>query len=321
MSRGVKIGITVSVLLIVMGLLIFGGAMMMLNWDFTRLSTAKYETREYEIREDYKSLKIDVDTAAVKLVPSESGDTKVVCYEQELVTHEVAVRDGVLTVQVKDTRKWYQRIGIFLRSPQVTVYLPKGAYTSFAITADTGSVEIPEGFAVESMDISSDTGSVTCRANATGTVKIKVSTGGISLQGISAGAISLSSSTGGVTASNVTCAGELSVRMSTGKTVLENVSCKSLVSRGSTGDLQMKRVIAEEQFTIERNTGSVRFEECDAAEIKVTTATGSVTGSLLTEKVFVAHTDTGKKEIPNTNSGGRCEITTGTGNIRITLCP
>lgn len=316
MSRGAKIGIVVSIFLIVMGLILFGGVMMRLNWDFTKLSTAKYETREHTVTEGYESLRINVDTAAVKLIPSENGDTRVVCVEEENVLHRVEVKDGVLTVEVKDTRKWYQRIGISFGSPKVTLYLPAGVYKSFAITADTGSVEIPGDFAADRIDISATTGNVTCQASATEEICVKVSTGGIRLQELSVGRATLASSTGAITVTRVTCAGELSVRVSTGRTVLEEITCQSLVSRGSTGGLRMKSVLAVEQFLIERDTGNVSFEECDAAEIRITTDTGDVTGSLLTEKTFVAHTDTGKKEVPNT-VGGRCEITTDTGNIRI----
>ena len=51
----------------------------------------------------------------------------------------------------------------------------------------------------------------------------------------------------------------------------------------------------------------------------ITTDTGNVKGSLLSEKVFIVSTDTGKKQVPNTITGGRCEITTDTGDIIISI--
>ena len=56
-----------------------------------------------------------------------------------------------------------------------------------------------------------------------------------------------------------------------------------------------------------------------AAEILIKTDTGDVKGSLLSEKVFVVQTDTGSIDVPKTVSGGRCEITTDTGDIKISL--
>ena len=71
------------------------------------------------------------------------------------------------------------------------------------------------------------------------------------------------------------------------------------------------------KFLIKRSTGDIRFDNSDATEIFVETDTGNVTGSLLTDKVFITQTDTGNVNVPKTVTGGRCEITTDTGNIKI----
>ena len=78
-------------------------------------------------------------------------------------------------------------------------------------------------------------------------------------------------------------------------------------------------MIATERFSIERSTGDVQLNGCDADEIYVKTDTGDVSGNLLTEKVFFAETDTGDIDVPRTNAGGRCEIITDTGDIRIQI--
>ena len=49
------------------------------------------------------------------------------------------------------------------------------------------------------------------------------------------------------------------------------------------------------------------------------TGTGNVTGSLLTEKIFLTETGTGRVEVPQTATGGKCQIRTGTGDIRIKI--
>ena len=49
------------------------------------------------------------------------------------------------------------------------------------------------------------------------------------------------------------------------------------------------------------------------------TDTGDVKGSLLSEKIFIPTTDTGDVDVPKTVTGGRCEITTDTGDIKITV--
>ena len=39
----------------------------------------------------------------------------------------------------------------------------------------------------------------------------------------------------------------------------------------------------------------------------------------LTEKIFIAKTDTGEIKVPETTSGGKCKITTDTGDIKIEI--
>ena len=83
--------------------------------------------------------------------------------------------------------------------------------------------------------------------------------------------------------------------------------------------MTLENVVASEKFSIKRDTGDVRFEDADAAEIEVETDTGSVSGSLRSEKIIFATSDTGKIDVPKNTTGGRCEITTNTGNIKIEI--
>ena len=63
----------------------------------------------------------------------------------------------------------------------------------------------------------------------------------------------------------------------------------------------------------------MRFDGCDAAEITVKTGTGDVTGTLLSDKVFLTETGTGRIDVPKSTVGGRCEINTDTGDIKIDI--
>ena len=64
----------------------------------------------------------------------------------------------------------------------------------------------------------------------------------------------------------------------------------------------------------------VRFlAGCDAEEIYVTTGTGSVHGTLLTNKIFQVRASTGKIDVPESWEGGKCKITTTTGSVKISI--
>lgn len=109
------------------------------------------------------------------------------------------------------------------------------------------------------------------------------------------------------------------------ETEIGDISMKNLVVDNNieietdTGDISVERIIVNGNFEIETDTGDVRFDKCDANEISVNTSTGDVSGTLLTEKIFVTKTSTGEINVPNTTTGGKCEIKTSTGDIDIVI--
>ena len=279
MKKSTKIWLITATSLVALGCIMFSVAMTKIHWDFTKLSTVKYETNTYEVTDDFNSISMLTDTADILFVQSDDKICKVVCYEMSDMKHTTTVQNNTLTINVTDEREWYDHIGITLGSPKITVYLPKTEYDSLAIKEDTGDIEVPKDFKFGSIDIATSTGDI-----------------------IIAG---------------VTCEGDIVINVSTGKANLTDIKCKSFISDGSTGDISLKNVIATEKFSIERSTGDVKFDACDATEIWVETDTGDVTGKLLSEKIFITETSTGDVNVPKSTNGGKCEITTSTGDIHI----
>ena len=83
MKKATKVWLIVASSLIVFGLLIFTGVMIMLKWDFSKLSNTKYVTNEYEITDQFNSVSVNTSTSDIVFAPSGDGKTKVVCYENE----------------------------------------------------------------------------------------------------------------------------------------------------------------------------------------------------------------------------------------------
>lgn len=300
MSKRTKIWLIAAASLVTIGAIIFAAAMTAYHWDFSRLSTDHFETNTYEINEEFSDIKLNTETADILFAVSDDNTGRVVCYEAEKMKHSVSVQDGTLTVSVVDDREWYEHIGISFHSPKVTVYLPKAEYASLGITGSTGGIEIADEIKFDSVDIS-------------------LSTGDIRVNNISAGTLDLSASTGDIVISDVTCIGDMKASVTTGEVKMMNVTCQNLISSGSTGDISLKNVTATEKFSIERSTGDAVFDSSDAAEIFVKTSTGDVSGSLLTEKVFITDTSTGKVSVPKSTTGGKCELITSTGDIKIEI--
>lgn len=277
-------------LLIIIGMMIL---------TMTACSSRKYESNVHEINEEVNSISIKTATPHIELVPSDDGMCKVVCYEEAKERHSIEVQNGTLTINVLNDKKWYDYIVFNIDSPKITIYLPKAEYSSLVIEGSTGDIEITKDFVFKNIDVSVSTGDVKCYASAEETIKIATNTGNIYMESISATSLDLMVSTGRVTVSDI--------------------ACKNLISTGSTGDISLKNVISTEKISIERETGDVTLEASDAVEIFITTDTGDVKGSLLTDKVFITKTDTGRIDVPNSITGGRCEITTDTGNIKISI--
>ncbi|MBQ4641800.1 MAG: DUF4097 family beta strand repeat protein [Oscillospiraceae bacterium] len=318
MNRKTKIWLIAATALVILGLVMFAGVMSAYSWDFDELGIERFGTSGVTTNEQIRDISIQTDTADIVFLPAEDGVCKVICYEKESERHSVTVQDGVLTIRA-EKKKWYENIGISFDTPEITVYLPGREYGKLLIKESTGDVEIPDVFRFESVDITTSTGDVETEASVAETLKIKTSTGDIQVKNVTADTLDLSVSTGHITVANVTCEGDIQTSVSTGKTNITDLKCKNLLSYGDTGDLFLHNVVAGESFSIVRSTGDVNFVACDAGQILVKTDTGDVTGSLLTDKIFLAQTDTGSVNVPKTTSGGKCEITTDTGDIKLEI--
>lgn len=299
MSKKTKIWLSVALLLIVIGGGIFTAVMANLGWDFKKLSTTNMQTNVIEITDNFNSISYDGDTTDIEFIATDEEINKVVCFEEEKINHLVEIVDAKLVIKVVDDRAWYEKIGINFSHPKITVYLSKGEYENLTINSDTSDIDLSKGLTFKSVEIAVDTGDVKIKSNVLESLKVKTSTGDILVEDITANTIELSVTTGDID--------------------LLKVNCKAVISNGDTGDITLKEVIATEKFLIERSTGDVEFINSDAGEIKVKTSTGDVEGSLLSEKIFLITTETGDKRVPYSTSGGPCEITTSTGDIRITI--
>lgn len=317
MKNKTIVGLIIATSLVLVGSIIFTGVMMVFKWDFTKLSTVEYKTNSYDIAESFKNIRITTDTADVVFVKSKS--VKVVCHEEKNTLHSVNVEDDTLVIEDIYNKEWYKNIGINFGTPKITVYIPEGEYGSLTLKTTTGDTDIPKDFTFEGIDISQNTGKVKCLASSGGDIKIKTSTGSIKVENITAGALDLKVSTGDINTLGVECVGDVLINVSTGKVKLENVKCNDIISSGNTGDITLNKVIANKKIDIERSTGDIKLEDVDATELIITTDTGDVKGTLLSDKVFVAKTDTGSVKVPETTSGGKCKITTDTGDIKIEI--
>jgi len=321
MRKNTKTLLVIATFLIVIGLIMFTLVMKKFSWDFTKLSTTNFETNTYEIDEAFNNISMDTDTADIIFALSNNGKCLVKCYEDSNEKHFVTTKEDTLIIKRNDNKNWYNNIKINFNSPKITVYLPKTEYNSILIMESTGHIKLPDTFKFNDVNISLSTGNVSFSASATEKVKIKASTGNINVKNMSAKELDLSVSTGDISILNVTCESNVNINVSTGKARLNNIECENLNSNGDTGDIFLENINIIEKLYIKRSTGDVKLDSSDAGEIYIKTDTGDVTGNLISEKIFITQTDTGSIDVPKTVNGGKCEIITDTGDVKITLSP
>ncbi len=319
MNKAGKILLIVAAVLVLLGALLFLISAASVGMDFTKLGTGSYQENSYSVTEGFTDICIKTDTADIVFLPSYDEECRVICYEREKEKHTVAVVDGVLTVFATDTRKWYEKINFDFVSPKLTVYLPQSGCPSLTVEESTGDIDIAKELTFKEIDISLSTGDVVCRASVEKDIKITASTGNIFVEGVTAASFSSTTSTGDVSLSGATFTGDVTAEISTGVVHLADVTCGSLISEGSSGRVRLESVIADERIELKRNSGDVALEGVDAAELFIKTSSGDVKGTILSDKVFLVETGSGDIDVPRTVTGGRCEITTSSGDVEIAI--
>lgn len=278
MKKSIKIWLIIAGVLMAVGLIVFTVGLGIAGFDFEKLRTNSMETNTHVIQMSFSGIRLDTSTADITFLPAEDGKAAVVCYEESKLKHTVQVEDDVLMIAETSNRKWYDHIGIHFGTPSVKVYLPEGAYQQLQVVASTGDLTMPENFRFTEASVTMSTGDVLWKADVAETLKLQVSTGR-------------------VTAKNIRSE-TLDVTTTTGKVKLENVVVTGAVN-------------------IHVDTGDVTLDRVDGAELYIKSNTGDVTGSLLSDKIFITETSTGKILVPDCVTGGKCKVHTSTGDIRL----
>ncbi len=299
MSRSTLVILIVASSLTVLGIAI---GLVGLHVNQNRLyPEIEFKETTHDVEENIESISVNVHTADITLIATDDQKAQVVCKgETEKLKYSVEVKDGTLCVGVIDTRAWYDHIVIFSPERSVSIFLPRDVYASLAVNTNTGDVHIPNDLSFESARIECDTGDVSWNTDVFGELRINTDTGDVYINDSNCKTVEINTDTGRIKL-NATH-------------VDENVNIKS-----STGNVILHGVLTDGNMKVTTSTGDVLLDRCDASELSITTSTGNVEGSLLTDKIFVCETSTGDVRVPSTTTGGICNIKTSTGDIDIII--
>ena len=213
----------------------------MLDFKVDRLEAMELVEKTYPISGDFSNISILTSDYDVNLLPAEDGVPRLVSKEARRVRHSMEVTDGTLSIQIQDDRGFRDRIGIFIQSPSMTLYLPESSYETLLIETTSGSIHL--------------------QTSAGNSIQAKTTSGSIHLRDILAScSLSLSSTSGGIRLSKCD-APEIQIKTTSGSVTGQLLTPKYFKVDTNSGTVSVPYAVAAEICRIETTSGSVRFAE------------------------------------------------------------
>ncbi len=310
MSRAKRIALTAcAVVMAVFGVLLVGDGAVHATAMF---SGGSGSYKEYTfVQNDISALEIESGAGDVKLYPASDGVCRVQCTNSTAVKYKIWVNSG--TLHVERQSRW-SLFPISLKEDLVRVYLPEKEYESLWVKSSSGGISVPEALRFRVAIISASSGGIGFSAEVSDELNLHASSGGIAVSGVSPRELIATVSSGGIALSNVD-AGSVNLHSSSGGMRLSSMHCGELSAECSSGAMRLEDVIADGKIVLDCTSGSIKLDDCDAAELHIECTSGSVSGHLLTPKIYNASATSGSVRVPSSGSGGICEIRTTSGSI------
>ncbi|MBO7187327.1 MAG: DUF4097 family beta strand repeat protein [Clostridia bacterium] len=256
MKKGLKICLLLATSFILVGAIIFTVCMSFLGWDFNKLSTFKFQEKQYEISESFQNILIETLDTDIEFKLSTDDKTTVVCYEKVKVYHTVSAENGTLKIKCTDDRKLFDYLGFSFSSPKITVFLPSESYNDIDIKLTTGDILI-NNLTVNKLNIALTTGDITIKNTTCSDFTTNGTTGDITLINlIATNKISAVTSTGDI--EFYLCdANEIYLKTTTGDIDGSLLTGKTFSAKTTTGDIKIPQNSSGGLCTLITTTGDI----------------------------------------------------------------
>lgn len=314
-----KKAIIAALIMIAVGFAISIYAMGMMNFNLKSINTISFVTNTYTVDKAFSNISIDGAECIVRMLPSQDDSCKIVCYEGNRIYHSVTVHNDTLTIERHDNRKWYEHFGIYWGSMEIRIYLPESEFTSLYANSLSGDIVIPEGFSFETAKVQSISGNVNFCASVSKDLSVKTVSGELYVGEVAPDKLAVQSISGDITIENTQVQTDITLKAVSGDIELFRANGQSITADTTSGGIDFFDVTATRSIHIESVSGDIELNSCDADSLWIKSSSGDVSGILLTEKIFLTNTSSGEVDVPHTASGGRCEITTTSGDIEFAI--
>lgn len=321
MKKEKKITLMVAGCMILAGLVMAAGGFAAIRFDVSRLNTISYDTNSYEIEEGFHHIAIDGGSSDVRFYPSEEDTCKVVCTEGDDVTFVVEVKDDTLHVRRQNSGMRIVHFGVNFGETGISVYVPENTYESLTVHTISGNVAVPEALQFASADIRSTSGEIKMLASTGSSLAVQATSGDIHIGNTAPESLTVQSTSGEITVKNVNVKSGIQVKSTSGDITFTDVRGQTIAASATSGEITFSEVIADGNMRLESTSGDVELRNSDGSELYIRSSSGDVYGTLLSEKVFRIHTSSGDVNAPYSASGGKCEVTTRSGDIDFVIKP
>jgi DUF4097 and DUF4098 domain-containing protein YvlB len=151
------------------------------------------------------------------------------------------------------------------------------------------------------------------------TADLETTSGEIRVRTVTLDSLTAQTGSGGIRMESVTVTEATDLETTSGEITLLYTTCGTLTAETGSGGIDLTDTTVTGHIQAETTSGSIRFARADAETLNLKTTSGSVSGSLLTPKIFYTDTTSGSVDVPKSTVGGLCEIRTTSGSIRITV--
>ena len=334
MKRSGKIALAVGVGCILLGCIGVFGVFAHLGFDAGRLegpwldfpetqagsqdSAGAVETVTYTVTDPFDRIQVREECGHVRFVLTDGGPCRVECVRWAGVKHTVGIEDGALSITAEDTRRWYQRIGVWISQVSTTVYLPCEEYDFLTVSTASGDVDLPAGLTLGEADISTASGDILWKAQVLGSLSVQSTSGKIQLEDTQAESLSAHSVSGDISLCRLEADGPLRIETASGKILLEDTRGDTLSVTTASGNVFLSRTQVQGLASLRTASGAIRLEEADAESLEIRSVSGDVEGTLLSGKRFYVSTVTGDVDVPS-SQGGPCRVETTSGSVRLAV--
>lgn len=279
--------------------------------------TLNKNTKENSYINDKKYDKLELVVSTSDINIHLSNENKIIKKENSKVYFDIKFENEILAIKQVDIRKFYEKIFNFTEY-KLDLYLTEEVINSLKISGGTGDIIINNGIVFNEVNITNSTGDIEFNADVDGSMNVKLSTGDVEIKQCNInGDLKIEGSTGDIEIETSNVLNNMNIKSSTGDVDINNSTSKDLIINISTGDITLKDTIIKNDLKVIGSTGDVLFDGFDANNINIELSTGNVKGTILTNKFFIAKSDTGKINVPETRDGGECRIKVSTGDIYI----